>query len=547
MTEPVTPGSDGAGAVDRSSDGGANARTLAIALLSLLAFVLLTMAVAVRIAMPFDPPILAFARTLDGWPDLWRGLSQSANIPLVVIGLGMVVWLVATHRRREAFLVLIMLAAVTVGSEGIKELVARPRPSGTDPAVPGVVYSYPSGHTLEALTIMGIITIRGWRSSRPLAGRVAFAVVVIIWVVLVGLARMALNEHYPSDVLGGVLGGIGALSLYAWFTRPGAWADQSSAHPEKASRRNADRAFRASTHRQPGDGPPVSGAGPKSEAGPATEGGPLARVNAVGPALPAPEVRPRATLATMTVVVGFAGLIASLLVLGVVAEGVRTQEVFALDTWATPFLHGIASPGLDAVMNALTDLGTVSVIGPIFVVVVAWLTWKRRYGGVAFLGVASAGSLLLQAVMKLWFERPRPKLPWAQVLPDYSFPSGHTMNAIIFYVALALIVWSVFGRRIGVAALVGAIVLALAVGVSRIYLGYHYLTDVVGGLLAGIAWLLVVGAAFNARPRWWYLGAGSPRASRPGAGGQPPSPSACRRLLPLSRTSVDAPRSAASG
>jgi undecaprenyl-diphosphatase len=89
------------------------------------------------------------------------------------------------------------------------------------------------------------------------------------------------------------------------------------------------------------------------------------------------------------------------------------------------------------------------------------------------------------------------------------------MNAIIFYVALALIVWSVFGRKIGVAALIGAIVLALAVGVSRIYLGYHYLTDVVGGLLAGIAWLLVVGAAFNARPRWWHWGGGSSPADRP--------------------------------
>ena len=248
MTEPATSGSDEAAAVDRSSAGRANTHSLVIALLSLVAFVLLTVAVAGRLAMPFDPPILAFARTLDGWPDVWRGLSESANIPLVVIGLGMVVWLVTTHRRREALVVLIMLAAVTLGSEGIKELVARPRPSGTDPGVPGVVYSYPSGHTLEALTILGIITIRGWRSSRPLAGRVAFTVVVIIWVVLVGLARMALNAHYPSDVLGGALGGIGALSLYAWLTRTRAWADQSSVHPQNGKRaRHGSRLARRSS------------------------------------------------------------------------------------------------------------------------------------------------------------------------------------------------------------------------------------------------------------------------------------------------------------
>ena len=248
MTEPEKSGSGDAGAVDRSGAGGAKARTLAIAFLSLLALVLLTIAVAGRFVMPFDPPILAFARTLDGWPDLWRGLSDSANIPLVVIGLGMVVWLVATHRRREALVVLIMLAAVTLGSEGIKDLVARPRPSGTDPGVPGVVYSYPSGHTLEALTILGIITIRGWRSSRPLVLRVAFTVLVIIWVVLVGLARMALDAHYPSDVLGGALGGTLALSLYVWLTRPGAWADQSSAHPtEGRPARHGSRLSRRSS------------------------------------------------------------------------------------------------------------------------------------------------------------------------------------------------------------------------------------------------------------------------------------------------------------
>ncbi len=73
---------------------------------------------------------------------------------------------------------------------------------------------------------------------------------------------------------------------------------------------------------------------------------------------------------------------------------------------------------------------------------------------------------------------------------------------IIYYLTLALTAWLVSGRRIGLLVLVAGVVVALGVGVSRIYLGYHYLTDVVGGLLAGIAWLLVVGAAFRARPTW---------------------------------------------
>ena len=255
----------------------------------------------------------------------------------------------------------------------------------------------------------------------------------------------------------------------------------------------------------PGDTVGPAG-GQVSETGPASAAGPLGRVDAAGPAARGTVTRPPLGTVTGTIVAGFVGLIASLVVLGSIAEGVRTQEVFALDTWATPFLHGIASPGLDTVMSAFTDIGSSLVIVPIFVVVVAGLVWKRRYGAALFLGVAAGGSLVLQATMKLFFARPRPQLPWARVLPDYSFPSGHTMNAIIFYVAVALIAWSVFGRRLGLAAVVAAIAVALAVGVSRIYLGYHYLTDVAGGLLAGVAWLLVVGAAFRARPTWWQWG-----------------------------------------
>jgi len=203
-----------------------------------------------------------------------------------------------------------------------------------------------------------------------------------------------------------------------------------------------------------------------------------------------------------TVVVGLALVVAALVVLGSIADGVRSQEVFALDTWATPFFHGIASPAMDVVMNGFTDLGSSLVILPIFVVVAVGLVAGRRYRPAVFLTVAGAGSLILQGSMKLIFARPRPQLPWATVLPDYSFPSGHTMNAVVFYGALALITWSIFGRRAGAIAVIATTVIAVLVGISRIYLGYHYFTDVAGGILAGMAWLLVAGAAFRARPTW---------------------------------------------
>ncbi len=216
--------------------------------------------------------------------------------------------------------------------------------------------------------------------------------------------------------------------------------------------------------------------------------------------------RPPLGLATGAILLGVAGMVASLLVLGTIADGVRDQEVFALDTWATPFLHGIQSPAFNALMNGLTAMGSTLIVLPIFVAVGGALLVTRRYGALLFLAVALGGSLVIDFVMKLIFERPRPKLDYAAVLPDYSFPSGHSMNGVVFYVAIALIAWSVFGRRIGLIATVAAAVLALGIGVSRIYLGYHYLTDVVGGWLAGIVWLLLVGAIFRIRPNVWNWG-----------------------------------------
>jgi undecaprenyl-diphosphatase len=135
---------------------------------------------------------------------------------MIAIGVGIVLWLLRAHRRREAVLVVILLVVATVGSELVKELVARPRPV-KGPEV-GVVYSYASGHVLEAITIFGIISLDVWRSGLPRPVRIGVPLLFVFLVILVGVARVALGEHYPSDILGGALAGIGTLSIFAFFT-----------------------------------------------------------------------------------------------------------------------------------------------------------------------------------------------------------------------------------------------------------------------------------------------------------------------------------------
>ena len=237
-------GAAATGMPDRAADDRATAHAkadktnsawLVVAVMGLVGFALLTWAVWAMVVFPFDQPLLTLTHTWDGNPDIWKVVSETANIPLIVIGLGFVIWLFVTKRRREAVLVLLMLVAVTAGSEGVKQLTLRPRPEqGTASGIPGVVYSYPSGHVLEALTILGFVALRVWRTGRALVLRLAVAIVVAIDVVLVGIARMALGAHYPTDVLAGLLGGIGVLGLYAWFTRSGAWADKPAAGSHEA-------------------------------------------------------------------------------------------------------------------------------------------------------------------------------------------------------------------------------------------------------------------------------------------------------------------------
>ena len=201
-----------------------------------------------------------------------------------------------------------------------------------------------------------------------------------------------------------------------------------------------------------------------------------------------------------------------MIVLGTIAEAVRTQEVIALDTVASPLLHSFASPQLDAVMQAATFVGSNTAVIPAMVGVSVLLLWRDRRRDAYFVVVAVVGSILLNSAMKLFFQRARPQLPWATVLPDYSFPSGHTMTSLVFLLALAIVAWQARGRTAGLVAMAAAVVATGLIGLSRVYLGYHYLTDVVGGLLSGLLWLLVVVGAFRVGRR--YFGDGSSRANR---------------------------------
>ena len=180
---------------------------------------------------------------------------------------------------------------------------------------------------------------------------------------------------------------------------------------------------------------------------------------------------------------------------GVIAWLVSQPVIPPIDTATTDFLHGLANPTLDALMIAVTDLGSSVVLAAVVGLAAVLLVVRRRRPEALFIVVALVGTLVLNDWLKVLFQRPRPGFDWAEVPPEFSFPSGHSMNSFVVYVAIALVIWRLEGRRVGIVALALAILLAVSVGISRVYLGAHWLSDVIGGYLAGALWLLFLVAA----------------------------------------------------
>jgi undecaprenyl-diphosphatase len=203
---------------------------LAIGIIGLVGFVLMTAALLVHVVFAFDRQLLDTAITWTGWALVWNIFSELGDYPMVPTGFGLVVWLIFKKRRREAVLCILLFAAATAGSEGVKALVARDRPLGSAPGIPGSVYSYPSGHALEGVMILGMVALNLWRHNSAMWLKWGFTILAIAFVAMVCVARVALDLHYPTDIIGGLFGGFAVLGLYGWWTRPGAWAD----HPPRA-------------------------------------------------------------------------------------------------------------------------------------------------------------------------------------------------------------------------------------------------------------------------------------------------------------------------
>ncbi len=215
----------------------------------------------------------------------------------------------------------------------------------------------------------------------------------------------------------------------------------------------------------------------------------------------------------------FVCVLVPLFLFGELAENIRESEPFAFDEAILRFMQHRANPILDRLMLLASAIGSGPVVGIVDVAVWLLLLVRRRWLDALLWALATGGAALLNQLAKHSYERIRPEL-WPSIAPEtsFSFPSGHAMQSTALAAALLVLLWPTAAR---IPAMVGGVLFALLVGISRVYLGVHYPSDVLAGWAASIAW--VAGLSFLFHRHAFRPGPSMPRTTDSSILARPPS------------------------
>ena len=203
---------------------------------------------------------------------------------------------------------------------------------------------------------------------------------------------------------------------------------------------------------------------------------------------------PWLTLALMSLVGG--AIWAFFALAGEVAEG----ETRALDETVLLWLRTPGDPSdpigpgwLEVMMRDFTALGGVGVLTLVILATCGWLLLRREWRTAVFVGLATGTGIAMSTFFKTLFDRPRPDLvPHGTMVSTASFPSGHSMMSAVVWLTVALVVArSLDSARLKVFVVSAAVFVVTLVGVSRVYLGVHWPTDVLAGWSLGGGWAVL--------------------------------------------------------
>lgn len=156
-------------------------------------------------------------------------------------------------------------------------------------------------------------------------------------------------------------------------------------------------------------------------------------------------------------------------------------------------VQGMENEGLTRIMKGFTFLGSslVATLLSVIAFLFLWLVLRHRKELLMFL-LSVGGSEIWNIIIKNWMQRQRPNTHRMIEISGFSFPSGHSMAAFALYGTLTYLLWRHIPALAGrIAMIVIGVALTLLIGISRIYLGVHYPSDVFGGYLASATWLML--------------------------------------------------------
>lgn len=173
-----------------------------------------------------------------------------------------------------------------------------------------------------------------------------------------------------------------------------------------------------------------------------------------------------------------------------IANEVIKTEALKLDTTVLLALHQLRTPLLDQIMLGFTFIGAPKVLLILTIGICLGLLLRRRWPEAVILAIAGVGGISLNYVLKDAFARARPEL-WQRIVDVryYSFPSGHAMTSIVVYGLIGYLLASRFRGQSGWIISLTALLVTI-IGLSRLYLGVHWPTDIIAGYAAGLIWLI---------------------------------------------------------
>jgi undecaprenyl-diphosphatase len=178
---------------------------------------------------------------------------------------------------------------------------------------------------------------------------------------------------------------------------------------------------------------------------------------------------------------------------GAIALLVTDNKVVQFDKKIISFVQGLETPALTSMMKFFTFIGGGLPVVVVTLIIMFFLYKVLHHRGelILFIGVV-IGSVILNETLKLIFHRARPMLHRVIDANGFSFPSGHSMAAFSLYGVVAFLLWRHISTSLGRGMLIViSIIMTITIGVSRIYLGVHYPSDVLGGFLASGSWLAI--------------------------------------------------------